>query len=247
MSTGKSFDDLSRRLGNATTRREAFVQSFRCLAMLIAARLGIGNAYADSSDTSELLEFYDSDLYTCSATSQVKLTLSEDGKPNVVPSGCIYDIQCLGKDRRAKYKSKPFISFCRLDGDHCKDFHDCIAEQRIEFKNPTMTFLKAELEKKEPIQALKETYGQECQYSWGIPLVLYRQIPGTDVWDTVCASPISGCKLPASLKGSFVATCKSTRQIKPGLMECPAPQNCLANAIPVTPALTKSQAVPQSR
>jgi len=167
---------------------------------------------------------------------------SEDRTLGVVPAVCLYDVTCTPKNARSGLSSIPYMTHCTLDGDYCKDLSDCIAENRKNVSSRAMIWTKGSPDGKKPDPDAQEKFGRQCKYSWGSPYVVFRQHPGKEYWDTVCASPISECNLPESVKGSFLATCKAGEQTKEGLMECPPAQDCLANAIPVKPSLTASNA-----
>ena len=83
-------------------------------------------------------------------------------------------------------------------------------------------------------------------HAWGRPSSMYRQkLKKKDKWDIMCSSPVVGCQMPEVLKRSFIAACDGIDFTSEGGIEyivCPAPQDCLAKAIPARPTLTISEA-----
>lgn len=215
-------------------------------AQVLLLVLNAAVAHADRDASLDLIGTYKSGRYNCAAAKQVKMMESEDGKIGEVPAVCLYDVTCAPKTGQSGLNNKKFFTHCKLEGDNCKDLSACIAEDDTPTPDKSMVWTKGKLAKKNPAPETRTKFGEQCKYSWGDPYVVYRQHPKKpELWDTVCASPITGCVLPESVKGSFLATCKATGETQEGdtyFMLCPPPQDCLANAIPVKPALTTSEA-----
>ncbi len=199
-------------------------------------------AHADKVSYDNLVAAWDSGKYECTSSKQVKMVVSEDQATGVVPPVCLYNVACKPNKGTAAPSLNPFLVQCKTDGESCKDLSACVEELRLTTADGTIFWNKGEEDRKAVDPDVKDRFGHDCKYSWGSPFVIFRQYPGKRMWDTVCASPIEGCKLPETVKGSFLATCKAGKQLKPGILECPAPQACLEKAIPVKPTPTKSEA-----
>jgi hypothetical protein len=180
--------------------------------------------------------------YTCSGTSQVKVSENASGVLGVVHPVCLFDTKCTRNGNAND--THPFLVGCYSVEGQCPDFAVC-AKEMVENKDDEIRLFEARLSTTSADIDNVHRYGQNCRYSWGTPASTLRRKIKDKTWTAMCSSPVTGCTMPEALKGSFVATCSGTKwsDEKDGVyLVCPAPQDCLATAIPARPTPTVSEA-----
>ncbi len=196
------------------------------------------HAFANEAESETLEELSKSKEWNCTTEKTLKMTEAADGSTDVFAPLCVYKVSCL---KIGATMRKRVTTICKLTRDNCMDLKDCIEHKKT--YTPEELFygqgrFTSERAQPENIQM----FGEQCRQIEEVPYIVYRQDPKKPKsYDALCASPVAGCKMPALLKGSFLAVCKA-EQVKGGFDLCPPPQDCLANPVPVSPAMTVSEA-----
>ena len=245
MNDTRHFDELSKVLAEGITRRGAMARAARLLTAAIFGSLGlrVATVLGDEVSAANFEALYGNAGWTCTGKSQVRVAHNSGGKLDVVRPVCVFDTKCAKKAAPAEVR--PFMVGCHSVNGTCPDFAEC-AKEMIERKEDLFRLAHARPTKTAANPTNVTGFGTTCAYAWGNPSSMYRRkIAGDTNWDVMCVSPVTGCKMPEVLEGSFLATCggiELSKEPAGTYIVCPAVQDCLAKAIPAIPTPTVSEA-----